>query len=185
MKRLVVAKALLAVLTVLGLFTFAVPDSLPAADYPTRPISLIIPRPPGGSSDVLGRAFASVAKEYLEQPIVALNKTGASGMVGGQTGAQAAPDGYTLTLVSTSVRCAVAWEKANGRPTAFTEDDFIGIVTLNISPSMIIVPYDSPWKKLQDLIDDAKNKPTITPTAPGGSSPRAICRWKSFPGRWG
>jgi len=45
----------------------------------------------GGSSDVLGRAFAAVAKKHLEQPIVAMNKTGASGMVGGQAGAQAAP----------------------------------------------------------------------------------------------
>ncbi len=168
MKRMVVLKALILVLTVLGLFPFAVPYSLAAGDYPMRPISLIIPRPPGGSSDVLGRAFATVAKEYLEQPIVALNKTGASGMVGGQAGAQAAPDGYTLTLVSTSVRCAVAWEKANGRPTAFTEDDFIGIVTLNVSPSMIIVPYDSPWKKLQDLIADAKGKPNHYAYCSGG-----------------
>jgi len=168
MNRLVVAKTLILVLTVLGFFTLAVPYSLYAADYPTRPVTLIIPRPPGGSSDVIGRAFATVAKEYLEQPIVVLNKTGASGMVGGQAGAQAAPDGYTLTLVSTSVRCAVAWEKANGRPTAFTEDDFVGIVTLNISPAMIIVPYDSPWKKLQDLIDDAKNKPNHYAYCSGG-----------------
>ncbi len=168
MKRLVDAKAHVSVLTVLALFALALPYSLAAADYPTRPITLIIPRPPGGSSDVLGRAFASVAKKYLEQPIVASNKTGASGMIGGQAGAQAPPDGYTLTLVSTSVRCAIAWEKANGRKTAFTEDDFVGIVTLNISPPMIIVPFDSPWKKLQDLIDDAKSKPNHYAYCSGG-----------------
>ena len=165
MKRLPGVKAVLLILLALAI---GLPSALTAADYPTRPVMLLIPMAPGGSSDVLGRAFASVAKKYLEQPIVAVNKSGASGMIGGQAGAKASPDGYTLTVVSTSVRCAVAWEKANGRAPAFTEDDFIGIVTLNISPALIIVPYDSPWKKLEDLIADAKSKPGYYAYCSGG-----------------
>jgi tripartite-type tricarboxylate transporter receptor subunit TctC len=156
------------VLLVLIVLAQGFPPALPAADYPTKPVTLLIPMAPGGSSDVLGRAFASVTNKYLEQPVVAVNKSGASGMIGGQAGATAPPDGYTLTVVSTSVRCAVAWEKANGRTPAFTEDDFIGIVTLNISPALIIVPYDSPWKKLEDLIADARSKPGFHAYCSGG-----------------
>jgi tripartite-type tricarboxylate transporter receptor subunit TctC len=165
MKRLLGVKIVLLVLLVLAL---GMPSALTAADYPTKPVTLLIPMAPGGSSDVLGRAFASVATKYLEQPVVATNKSGASGMIGGQAGAKAPPDGYTLTVVSTSVRCAVAWEKANGRTPAFTEDDFIGIVTLNISPAVIIVPYESPWKKLEDLIADARSKPGYYAYCSGG-----------------
>ena len=133
--------------------------SATAADYPTKPVTLINPMSPGGSHDILGRAFASVAEKYLGQPLVVINKPGATGMIGGLAGAQAAPDGYTLTESSASMTCAIEWEIAEGRKPPFTRHDFINIVAFNMSPTLVIVPYDSPWKTLTDLINNAKAKP--------------------------
>jgi len=133
--------------------------SATAADYPTKPITLICTAAPGGSDDTLGRAFAIVAEKYLGQPVVVVNKAGASGMIGGLAGAQAAPDGYTLTITATTLTSAIEFEIAEGRKPPFTRHDFANIVAFNMSPTLIIVPYDSPWKTVNDLVNDAKAKP--------------------------
>ena len=86
-----------------------------AADYPAKPITLINPYSAGGSHDLLGRAFASVAEKYLGQPVVVVNRPGASGHLGGLAGAQAASDGYTLTEHSGSMTGALEWDIAEGR----------------------------------------------------------------------
>ncbi len=130
-----------------------------AADYPTRPITLINPMAPGGSHDVLGRAFAAVAEKYLGQPMVVVNKPGATGMIGTLAGAQAAPDGYTLTETSANTTCTVEFEIVEGRKPSFTRKDFINIAAFNMSPTLVIVSYDSPWKTLKDMADDARSKP--------------------------
>ena len=139
-----------------------------AADYPTKPITLINPMAPGGSHDVLGRAFASVAEKYLGQPVVVVNKPGATGMLGTLAGAQAAPDGYTLTETSANTTCAVEFEAIEGRKPPFTRNDFINIAAFNMSPTLVIVPYDSPWKTLKDLADDARAKPNPYAYCSGG-----------------
>jgi tripartite-type tricarboxylate transporter receptor subunit TctC len=139
-----------------------------AADYPSRPVTLIVPMAPGGSRDILARSFASAAEKFLGQPVVVVNKPGATGMIGLQAGAQAAPDGYTLTSTSTSDTCAIEWEIANGRKPVVTPKQFVAIASLNMSPSLIIVPYDSPWKKLADLIHDIQAKPGYYAFCSGG-----------------
>ena len=85
-----------------------------AADYPTRPISLISVYPPGGFFEVPGRAFAAAAEKLLGKPVVILNKPGAAGMIGTVAGAQAAPDGYTLTMAvrPLAVRMNGSWPTA-------------------------------------------------------------------------
>ena len=130
-----------------------------AADYPTKPITLICTAAPGGSDDTLGRAFALVAEKYLGQPMVVVNKAGASGLIDGLAGAQAAPDGYTLTITATSLTGAIEFEIAEGRKPPFTRHDFSNIIIFNMSPTLVVVPYDSPWKTLADLVNDAKAKP--------------------------
>lgn len=86
-----------------------------AADYPTRSVTIINPFAPGGTLDIQSRAFAVIAEKSMGQPFVVVNKPGATGMVGGLAGAQAAPDGYTLTVGSTAMTCALEWEIASGR----------------------------------------------------------------------
>jgi tripartite-type tricarboxylate transporter receptor subunit TctC len=143
-----------AVCFILGLASLAL-----GADYPTRSITLINPMPPGGTLDLQGRAFASVAEKMLGQPMVVVNKPGATGMIGGLAGAQAAPDGYTLTVGSVNLTNAIEWEIANGRKPPFTRHDFIPICSFTLSPTLLIVHPESPWKNLTEFMNDARSKP--------------------------
>ena len=130
-----------------------------AADFPTKPITAIIKVAPGGSNDIQTRAFAVLAEKILKQPIVVVNKTGASGMIGLMAGAQSPPDGYTLTTNSMSELCFLEWEIANGRKPEVTLKDFVSIGGFTVANVIIGVPMNSPWKTIQDLVRDAKAKP--------------------------
>jgi tripartite-type tricarboxylate transporter receptor subunit TctC len=130
-----------------------------AAEFPSKPVTIIIPMSPGGARDVQCRAFASVAERIWGQAVVPLNKPGASGMIGMLAGAQAAPDGYTLTGTSTADMCALEWELANGRKPAVSRFDFVYIGMFTLFPHMLCVPIDSPWNSVADLLKDAKAKP--------------------------
>ncbi len=139
-----------------------------AGDYPTRTITIINPYAPGGTLDIQARGFAMVAEKVLKQPVVVVNKAGATGMIGATEGAKAAPDGYTLTVGSTSTVLPVAWEVVNGRTPSVTIQDFVAIGSFTLSPTMVVVPYNSPWKTLADLIKDCKAKPGHYAICSGG-----------------
>jgi len=139
-----------------------------AADYPTKPITLINPQAPGGTLDIQARAFAPVAEKILGRPVIVVNKTGATGMVGGLAGAQVHPDGYTLTVGSVNIPNAIEWEIANGRKPPFTRHDFVCIGTFTMSPTLLIVPSDSSYKTLAEFIADAKAKPGQLAFSSGG-----------------
>jgi len=139
-----------------------------AAGYPTRSITLINPYPPGGTLDIQARAFASVAEKLLGEPVVVINKPGATGMIGSVAGAQAPPNGYTLTVGSTANSCAIEWEIANGRKPSVTNGDFTAIGSFTMSPTLVVVPYNSPWKTVADLIRDCKAKPGHYAYSSGG-----------------
>jgi tripartite-type tricarboxylate transporter receptor subunit TctC len=153
---------------VFGILSLLVGTASLAAEYPTKPITLINPMPPGGTLDLQARAFATVAEKILGQPIVVVNKPGATGMVGGLAGAQAAPDGYTLTVGSVNLTNAVEWEIANGRKPPFTRHDYICIGSFTMSPTLLIVPPDSPYKTLADFINAARAKPGQLAFCSGG-----------------
>jgi tripartite-type tricarboxylate transporter receptor subunit TctC len=130
-----------------------------AADYPVKPITLVAVSAPGGSTDVLGRIFASVAEKYMGQPFVVVNKTGAAQMVGTQEVAKAKPDGYTLLLDATAITSIIGWEIANGRKPPANLDDFILIGSWAKSPTIVLVPQNSAWNTFADLVKDLKAKP--------------------------
>jgi tripartite-type tricarboxylate transporter receptor subunit TctC len=132
---------------------------LHAADFPTKPLTVIVTVSPGGSNDIQSRAFATAAQKILKQPAIVLNKPAASGMLGLMQGAQAAPDGYTMTTSSMSELCMMEWERANNRKTEFSLSDFVSIGAFTVSPLMIAVPFNSPWKTIEDLIAAAKANP--------------------------
>jgi tripartite-type tricarboxylate transporter receptor subunit TctC len=130
-----------------------------AADYPTKPITIVNPMAPGGNHDVVTRAFAAVAEKYLGQPVLVVNKPGASGMIGIQSVVQAAPDGYTLLADGTLRVTVIEWETVNGRTSPVTKDDLTVIGCYTMSPAVVVVPYNSKWKTPGDLIEDCKSKP--------------------------
>jgi len=150
--------------------TFMLFTSVPVAtaEYPARPITLIDPYPPGGTLDIQARAFAAVAEKLLGQPMVVVNKAGAAGMIGSAEGAKAAPDGYTLTVGCTANTCTIEWEIANGRKPPVNKESFILIGSFTLSPTLLVVPYNSPWKTLADQIRDCQAKPDHYAFSSGG-----------------
>src|SRR5580693_1038623 len=96
------ASTLISILASFGLLSATASWSAPAAaeDYPSRPVRLIIPFPPGGSNDVVGRIIADQLGAKLGQAIFVDNRAGAGGVVGTDLAAKSAPDGYTLLVIS-------------------------------------------------------------------------------------
>jgi tripartite-type tricarboxylate transporter receptor subunit TctC len=127
--------------------------------YPSRPITLINPFPPGGAADVVGRPFAAVLEPIIKQPVVIETKAGAAGAVGAQFAASAKPDGYTLLVHIVSISGFAEMDKLFGRQPKFTRADFIPIARFTEGPMVLVVNDQTPYKTLKDLVDDAKQRP--------------------------
>ena len=139
--------------------------------YPSRPISIVNPFPPGGIADLTGRPLAASFERLLKQPVVVVNKAGAAGAVGAQFASVAKPDGYTLLIALVSISSTPEVDKLFGRPTTYTRDQFVGIARLNADPPLLAV--NGPWKTLKELVDDAKKRPgeiTFASSGPYGAS---------------
>src|SRR5882724_1863975 len=124
--------------------------------YPSRAITLINPFPPGGAADVVGRPFAAALEPIIKQPVVIDTKAGAAGAVGAQFAASAKPDGYTLLLHIVSISGFAEMDKLFGRPVKFTRADFIPLARFVADPCVLIVNDQQPYKRLQELVEDAK-----------------------------
>lgn len=127
--------------------------------YPSRPISLVAPFPPGGVADLTARPVATAMEKVLKQPVGVVNKTGAAGAVGMQFVATSKPDGYTLLLALSSISIIPEADKLFGRPPAFTVDQFAPVALISADPTILVVRADSPWKSAREFIDDARKRP--------------------------
>jgi tripartite-type tricarboxylate transporter receptor subunit TctC len=152
-------KRTLSFIALITIFTLATAHVSESAEYPANPVTLICPQAAGGGMDVIGRSFATVYERILGKPVIVTNITGAAGLVGGHKIVSAAPDGYTLGVDSTTVTNSVTWEIANGRKPPFTVQDLDPIGSVTLGPPLVLVPFNSPWKTLADLIRDCKAKP--------------------------
>jgi tripartite-type tricarboxylate transporter receptor subunit TctC len=127
-----------------------------AQNFPTKPVTLIVPWPAGGSSDLAMRAFADAAQKHLGQQLIIENKPGASGTLGpAQMVASAKPDGYTIAQMPITVFRLPYMTKTTYDPTK----DFTYIVGLTGYTFGVVVNSKSPWKTFQELIDHAKANP--------------------------
>jgi tripartite-type tricarboxylate transporter receptor subunit TctC len=127
--------------------------------YPTRPVTIVAPYPPGGVADLTARPLAPALERALKQPVVVVNKAGAGGAVGTQSVSVAVPDGYTLLLTVFSISTIPEADRAAGRAPKFTRDQFVPIARLNADPTLLLVPVNAPWKSVKELVDDAKKRP--------------------------
>jgi tripartite-type tricarboxylate transporter receptor subunit TctC len=150
--------ARLASLVVLTLVLAAAPAGA-QEPYPTRPITVVAPFPPGGVADLTARPVAAAMEKVLKNPVGVVNKTGAAGAVGMQFVATSKPDGYTLLLALSSISIIPEADKLFGRPPAFTVDQFAPIALISADPTILVVPADKPWKTAKDFIEDAKRRP--------------------------
>ncbi len=136
----------------LALATFAAPAY--AADYPSKPIKMVIPYGPAGSSDLAGRILAKYMAKDLGVEIPVLNVTGSAGFTGTQQVADAAPDGYTIMLQIPTLM--TGYHTGTYR---FTWDELTPIARAEQFNEVLAVRADSPFKTIQDLIDYAKANP--------------------------
>ena len=127
--------------------------------FPSRPITIVAPFPPGGVADLTARPVAAAMEKVLKSPVGVVNKTGAAGAVGMQSVAVAKPDGYTLLLALSSISIIPEADKIFDRKPAFTVDQFAPIALISADPTVLVVPADKPWKSARDFIEDAKNRP--------------------------
>ncbi|MEP7156138.1 MAG: tripartite tricarboxylate transporter substrate binding protein [Betaproteobacteria bacterium] len=131
--------------------------AIAAEPYPTKPIRIILGFPPGGATDILSRDFAARLGDELKQQVVIENKPGAGGTIGADYVAKAAPDGYVLTI-GTSSNHAIAvslYKKLPYDPIA----DFAPITTLAVSQNIVVVNPDVPTKNISELVTYAKANP--------------------------
>ncbi len=138
---------------------------LAGAQYPVKPIRLVVPFIPGSAPDVLARNVAERLAPRLGQPVVIENRGGAGGNIGAEVAAKAPADGYTLLLATSShVVNPALYRKVNYDPVR----DFAPVSLLITMPSLLVVPADSPAKSVADLVALAKAKPGALNYGSGG-----------------
>ncbi len=143
----------------LALLLVAVPATLFAQDkYPSRPVTMVSPFPPGGSVELIGRPLAASMEKFFKQPVVFLNKIGAAGAVGTAYVATSEPDGYRILFNISSIVVVPEADKLFDRKPAYSMDQLIPVARLNADPSVLAVRAESPWKTAKELIDDAKKR---------------------------
>ncbi|MFG1427232.1 Bug family tripartite tricarboxylate transporter substrate binding protein [Roseixanthobacter glucoisosaccharinicivorans] len=147
MKRLLVAGLSLAMSALL-------PLGAAKAAYPDRPITLIVPWGAGGGTDAVARIIGSLMERDLGQPVAVVNRTGGQGVVGHQAIADAAPDGYTIGLLTVEIAMMHWAGLTKLDPSSYTP---IGLV--NEDPAGLQVRADAPYKTAQEVIDDVKKNP--------------------------
>ncbi len=134
----------------------AITATAPAyADYPSKPITMVVPFSPGGNLDITARIIAPALEKALNGRIVVVNRPGAGGIIGANQVARAAPDGYTV-LVTTPNAIAVAPFMT---ATDYKPEDFLSVGLIAQTPLVIDVPSDSKYSSVQDLIKYACDNP--------------------------
>lgn len=142
-------------------------STTPATDYPTKPITMIVPYSPGGTTDLTCRQLGIRMEKYLGQSIIVVNQAGASGAVGAKTVLDADPDGYTVLFTAESL----GTQRVMGL-SEMSYDDFSPIMVVVNDPKVIVVNKTSKYETIEDLIDDIKARPgkvKMSYTGPGGS----------------
>jgi len=130
-----------------------------AQDYPAKPITMIIPFPPGGVAEIVGRPLAASMEKTLKQPIVLVNRPGAGGAVGMGVAAKSAPDGYTILMGLSSISIFPVSDRINGKEPAYELKDFAPIALVTADPTVLVVRTDSPYRTVKDFVDAAKAQP--------------------------
>lgn len=136
----------------------ALPGVARAQGFPTRPLRLVVPFPPGGAADITARLVAERMGPSLGQTVVIDNRPGAGGNIAGEVVARSAPDGHTLFLGGATILCANKYLYRNGMPFDGLTD-FTHISRVSVGTTLMVVRADKPWRSFQDLVADAKRRP--------------------------
>ena len=140
-----------------------------ATAWPTRPITMIVPFPPGGLADLVARPVAEAMSRELGQSVIIENKAGAGGGIGMSLAAKAKPDGYTILMALSSLTVIPEADLVLARPPMFALAELRPIARFTADPTVLAVRADSPWKTVQQFVDDAKKRPAAINYGSSGS----------------
>ena len=129
------------------------------AAWPSHPITMVVPFPPGGLADLVARPVAEAMSRELGQPVIVENKAGAGGGIGMGFVAKAKPDGYTIVMALSSYSVIPEADVILGRAPMFALNDLRPIARFTADPTVLAVRADAPWKTVQQFIDDARKRP--------------------------
>jgi tripartite-type tricarboxylate transporter receptor subunit TctC len=135
------------------------PSALAQGAWPNKPISMIVPFPPGGVADTVARPVAEALSRELRQSVVVENKAGAGGAVGIGFVARAPADGYTVLLSLSSISILPEADTILERKPAYQMNQFKPIARFTADPTVLVVRADAPWKSMAEFVADAKAKP--------------------------
>ncbi|GGJ35666.1 Bug family tripartite tricarboxylate transporter substrate binding protein [Neoroseomonas lacus] len=139
--------------------------------YPSRAVQMVVAFPPGGQADIVARPVSSALERLWRQPVPVVNRGGAGGAIGNASVARATPDGYTLLMALSSLAMLPEADRLNGRAPSYTVDQLAPIALITADPTVLVVNADSPWRTLEDFVEDAKRRPgAITYSSAGNYS---------------
>jgi tripartite-type tricarboxylate transporter receptor subunit TctC len=141
----------------LGGWTPSVWAQAPA--YPTRPITMIVPFPPGGVADIVARPVAEAMSRDLGQAVVIENRPGAGGGIGMGAAAKAKADGYTVLLALSSLTVIPEADALLGRAPMYAINDLRPLARFTADPTVLAVRAESPWRTVQEFVEDGRKRP--------------------------
>jgi tripartite-type tricarboxylate transporter receptor subunit TctC len=126
--------------------------------YPARPVTMIVPFPPGGVADLTGRPIAAAMEKILKQPIAPVNRPGAGGAVGMAAAANAKPDGYTILVALSSISIIPEADKLFNRKPAYTMDQLVPIALISADPTILVIHPSLPVKSAKEFVALARKR---------------------------
>jgi len=142
-----------------ALVTCAAGPAAAQSGYPTKPITMVVPFPPGGLADIVARPVADAMSRDLGQPVVIENRAGAGGGIGMAYAAKAPADGYTVLLALSSLTVIPEADAVLGRAQMFAPNALRPLARFTADPTVLAVRADAPWKTAKDFIEDARLHP--------------------------
>jgi tripartite-type tricarboxylate transporter receptor subunit TctC len=135
------------------------PSSFAQADFPSKPIKIIVAFPPGGTSDVMARMVAEPLSRVLKQPVTVENIGGGGGVIGTERGVKAAADGYTIIQTGVGQNAVAHGLDPDLIKRYNSNTDFIHLSQVHHGPNVLVVNAERPFKTVKDLVDYAKKNP--------------------------
>ena len=133
--------------------------ALAAQDYPSKPITMVVPFPPGGVAEIVGRPLASLMEKTLKQPVILINRPGAGGAVGMASVAKGPADGYTILMGLSSISIFPVSDRINGKEPPYELKDFAPIALVTADPTVLVVRADGPYETVKDFVEAARAQP--------------------------
>jgi tripartite-type tricarboxylate transporter receptor subunit TctC len=159
-RRTLLTASLAALPAALGLALATAPSAAVAqAAWPGKPITMVVPFPPGGLADIVARPVAEAMARDLGQPVVIENKAGAGGGIGMGYAAKAPADGYTVLLSLSSLTVLPEADALLGRAPMYALNALRPIARFTADPTVLAVRADAPWKTVKDFVEDARKRP--------------------------